>query len=158
MSKRKTPTDETLLRERKSGLSGAEIGRKYKVSKVCVCKHLRRLGINSDGKGKNHSGWKGGRGIKTGYMTVYKPEHHRANNIRRVFEHILIMEEILGRKIKKGEPIHHIDLDRLNNDPKNLYLFSSHSEHQKSHTSIDECVKILIKKGIIKFSKGRYHL
>lgn len=38
-------------------------------------------------------------------------------------EHRLVMEQILGRKLRKGEIVHHVDGDRANNAPSNLDLF-----------------------------------
>lgn len=48
-------------------------------------------------------------------------------------EHRVVMERILGRKLEKGEVVHHIDRNKKNNDPSNLQLFSSQAEHVKHH-------------------------
>jgi len=162
MSKRKAPLDYILIKEKKMGLSGKDIANKYKMSKVCVCRHLKRLGISSKSpiglKGKEHSQWKGGRGLKSGYWTIYNPEHPRALNNGRVWEHIVLLEKALNREIKKGEPIHHINLDRQDNKLSNLYLCSNHKIHQGVHNSLDEVVSILIKNKVIGFSCGKYFL
>ena len=161
MSKRKTPKDNILIREVKNNLSGSDIGKKYKVSKVCICRHLKRLGINRENligkKGSEHSQWKGGRGLKCGYWTVYCPNHPRAMKNRRVYEHILVAEKKYGRFIKKGEPIHHIDFDRKNNNPDNLYLCENHKEHQNLHYSLEEVARELYRKGILGFKNGKYY-
>lgn len=161
MSKRKTPNDEILIKEVKNGLSGKDIGKKYKVSKVCVCRHLVRLGLNREtpiGKrGKEHSQWAGGRGLKSGYWTVYNPTHPRALSIGRVYEHIIVAEKKYGRFIKKEEPIHHIDFDRTNNNPDNLYLCSSHKEHKDLHCSLEEVARELFRKGKLGFKDGKYY-
>lgn len=47
--------------------------------------------------------------------------------------HRIVMEEHLGRPLKKGEHIHHIDGDRTNNIISNLMLFPSNSAHLKYH-------------------------
>jgi hypothetical protein len=47
-------------------------------------------------------------------------------------EHRIVMEEKLGRPLRKGEVVHHIDGDKANNDPSNLILFPSNSEHMWS--------------------------
>lgn len=39
----------------------------------------------------------------------------------------------LGRPLVKGECVHHIDRNRKNNDPSNLMVFASHSEHMAQH-------------------------
>jgi hypothetical protein len=42
------------------------------------------------------------------------------------------MEVTLGRKLTKNECVHHVDGDKLNNDPGNLVVLSR-SEHQRLH-------------------------
>ena len=44
-----------------------------------------------------------------------------------------VMEKKIARKLRDGEVVHHIDGNNDNNDPKNLILFSSHSDHLKHH-------------------------
>jgi hypothetical protein len=42
------------------------------------------------------------------------------------------MEKKLGRKLKPGEVVHHIDENKRNNDPENLSLTDG-SSHTKNH-------------------------
>lgn len=44
-------------------------------------------------------------------------------NGKFVSEHRHVMEQVLGRKLVKGESVHHVDGDRTNNDPDNLELW-----------------------------------
>lgn len=53
--------------------------------------------------------------------------------------HRIVAEKMLGRKLKKGEVVHHIDGNKTNNKPENLMIFKSQSEHAKFH--------MLLKKG-----------
>ena len=48
-------------------------------------------------------------------------------------QHRVVMERIIGRKLKKGEVVHHIDGNKKNNDSSNLQLFKSQSEHVSHH-------------------------
>lgn len=40
-----------------------------------------------------------------------------------------IAEKKIGRKLKKGEIVHHLDGNSTNNDPDNLFVCESQSEH-----------------------------
>jgi len=143
----------------KSGLSATLIAKKMGKFTTSVTRVLKRHGLKMpNGKGKEHSNWQGGRGKKSGYWTVYSPEHPRAMNIGRVWEHILVMEEHLGRPVLASEPIHHVDFDGLNNDTENLYLCAGNSEHRRLHMSLQDVVQKAIRKGIIRFENGRYVL
>ena len=71
--------------------------------------------------------------IKKNYKKVLEPLHHRADKKGYVFEHIIVAEKTIGRLILKGEEVHHIDHNSLNNAPENLQVFSSHVEHMKAH-------------------------
>lgn len=55
--------------------------------------------------------------------------------------HRMRMEDKLGRRLRDGEIVHHIDGDVYNNSPSNLEVFASTSEHKKHHgeTGIHRC-------------------
>lgn len=61
------------------------------------------------------------RGTGMGYVKEYGRHQHR-----------VVMEKILGRKLVKGEIVHHIDHNKKNNDPSNLELMTQ-SEHISRH-------------------------
>jgi hypothetical protein len=74
--------------------------------------------------------------------------------------HQYVMCKSLGRKLKKWEHIHHIDMTRTNYDISNLYLCTSEN-HQAAHDSFNRCCKdLMIYGGKIKFNKetGKYFL
>jgi hypothetical protein len=51
------------------------------------------------------------------------PEHPRARSAGYVFEHILVMEDLLGRHLLPEETIHHRNGVRDDNRPENLELW-----------------------------------
>ena len=73
--------------------------------------------------------------------------------------HVHAMELYLGRKMKKGEVIHHIDMLKSEYDIDNLYLCDN-SSHQIAHSTMNGLVHILIERSIIGFNKntGEYYL
>ena len=52
--------------------------------------------------------------------------------------HRWVAELMLGRKLKPGEVVHHVDGDKRNNKPINLMVFPSQSEHLGWHKKRDE--------------------
>lgn len=69
-----------------------------------------------------------------GYVLVWAPDHPRAHpKGKRVFEHILVAERMLGRVLEKGEQVHHKDRNKQNNDLSNLIVLTS-EEHARLHS------------------------
>lgn len=87
-------------------------------------------------KGENHPRWKGGRMITSdGYISIWDPNHPFCNRKKRVPEHRKVLEEIYSKLFgviiyinPKEFAVHHIDNNRLNNDPLNLELIR-HTDH-----------------------------
>lgn len=73
--------------------------------------------------GPSNSNWRGGRTVTpAGYVLLRLPGHPCADVRGYVYEHRLVMEEVLGRPLGKGEKVLHVDGDPSNNDPANLRL------------------------------------
>ena len=68
---------------------------------------------------------------KDGYRVVYQG----TVNGQRVYilEHRLVIEALLGRKLKRTEIVHHKDGNKLNNSPSNLEVMTryKHNHHHK---------------------------
>lgn len=54
------------------------------------------------------------------------------NGIRQL-EHIVIAEKAIGRKLKKGEEVHHVDGNGTNNSNNNLVVCPNHAYHFLLH-------------------------
>ena len=54
---------------------------------------------------------------------VYAPDHPRVRRRPYVFEHILVMEEMLGRHLYPDETVHHRNGMKDDNRPENLELW-----------------------------------
>ena len=63
-------------------------------------------------------------------------------NGRKVFEHVLIAERVLGRKLPAGACVHHADENPSNNTPSNLVICPNQAYHSLLHIrarSLAEC-------------------
>ena len=84
--------------------------------------------------GENHPKWKGGRSVSShGYVLIRLPEHPKANKHGYVYEHILVAENKIGRPLKKGEIVHHLDENKQNNGPSNIHISKSIAHHKFHH-------------------------
>lgn len=80
-------------------------------------------------RGSLNPKWRGGRMIVGGYMYVYSPDHISRTRAGYVAEHRLVMELKIGRLLTREEAVHHIDGNKLNNEPSNLQLFQTNGRH-----------------------------
>jgi hypothetical protein len=73
-------------------------------------------------------------------------------------QHILVMEQHIGRKLSKGEVVHHINGVRSDNRIANLYLCRSHSHHNDVERSLTQVFRELLDEGLVRFNaeRGRY--
>jgi hypothetical protein len=94
------------------------------------CYQCSQIGRNMP-TGPSYKSWKHGL-THNGYVRVTK-------NGKRVLEHVMVMEEHLGRRMNSRETVHHIDMDKRNNILDNLFVFDSQSKHQECHTSMERC-------------------
>lgn len=65
------------------------------------------------------------------YRMLCRPNHHRADITGLVPAYVLKAEELLRRPLKKGELVHHMDFNKLNDDASNLLFPITRREHQQ---------------------------
>lgn len=65
-----------------------------------------------------------------GYITIRVPEHPRAHKNCRVFKHILVAEEVLGKPLPKGVVVHH---HGAKDDNTQLVICQNHAYHMLLH-------------------------
>lgn len=71
----------------------------------------------------------------SGYQHVYTVNREN-NKYGWSREHVLVAENIIGRKLLDNEVVHHIDFNPSNNRPENLKVMDA-SEHQRYHTTLN---------------------
>jgi hypothetical protein len=71
---------------------------------------------------------------------------------KRVMEHRAVMEDHLGRPLREGEIVHHIDQDKTNNSLENLYICKGRAGHLKAHHSLNVLATSLLQDGVIIFN------
>jgi hypothetical protein len=65
-------------------------------------------------------------------MVFLGRKHHLSLSSGYAYKHRFIAEQIIGRKLKKGEQVHHRDENKKNNHPLNLEI-CTHKEHKFRH-------------------------
>lgn len=89
---------------------------------------------NRDYKNENNPKWRGGRTHnQAGYILIKADGHPNKDASGYVLEHRLVMEGKIGRYLLDSEVVHHINHNKKDNNPINLQLFASNSEHKKIH-------------------------
>jgi hypothetical protein len=102
------------------------------ITRQGVWKSLKRNGIKTRSQ-KDAIFYENGNRCKVsqGYVWVYDPDHKKSN-CGYVKRSVLVLENKLGRKLKRSEIPHHVDGNKLNDDPSNL-IPTDRSEHFVIH-------------------------
>lgn len=123
----------------REGKSLSDIGKILGLSTTTVFRRFRKHNIPTDPirrkRGAENHLYKGGIIFRNGYVMLLKRDHPKSNYGGYVREHILVMEEFIGRYVKEGEIVHHRNSNKVDNRLENLMLISD-SEHRKIHAEM----------------------
>ena len=113
--------------EHKAKNSKALKGRMFTKShhdNIAAANRRRTLGKKFPERSRENNGkWKGGTYYKGGYKYIMvKDESGPPAHPKYQREHILIAERALGRRLKKGEVVHHINCEKTDNRNQNLMI------------------------------------
>lgn len=85
-----------------------------------------------------------GQGSITGkYKVLYKPDHPNSWKNGKIYEHIYLMSQLLGREIRKNEKVIHLNGNTLDNRIENLRL-----EKKKYKCVAPSCLEKIRCKGL----------
>lgn len=72
-----------------------------------------------------------------GYVLIRVGRNHHLADVRGyAYEHRLVAEKILGRRLQPGEVVHHRDHNKVNNNPANLEIVTR-AQHGVEHRRRD---------------------
>lgn len=84
-------------------------------------------------RGKGNPNWKGGQTITKGYISIWMPNHHRADARGYVPQHILIFEKVLGKPLPIAIVSHHVNEIKSDNRNNNLVICQDQTYHFLLH-------------------------
>lgn len=148
-----------------SNYYASQVRQNFSGQTFCRSCNNKRVGVSRRGR----RGWNWGKKkpvelaqrssyvTNDGYRMIFAPsgEFSARNWSDYKKEHVVVMEQFLGRPLEKKEVIHHIDGDKLNNELVNL-LLTDHAGHKKAHWSLQSLSYRLVQLGLVEFDSDRF--
>ena len=140
------------------GESLRSIARSFDVTHQALCWRREQWGCPKLRKARHPGKLRsGGRFVdKWGYVMLRTS--NKPGAMAYTPEHVLVAEKMLGRKIRKGEMVHHINGLKSDNREGNLAVFSSRRAHKNCHVELERLAMNLVRSGHIVFRDDSYTL
>lgn len=130
-------------------------------SKVDIkCKYCDRVAIARGMCGKHYQNWSRHNDPQYSDKNKSKPNYYgytKSQGEYRV-KHREVADRKLGRKLRQGEVVHHINLDKSDNIESNIYVCKNLSEHFSLHQQLNRVAGELVKLEYIIFENGKYRI
>lgn len=157
------------------GMSQDEIAKVFNTTQHVIWRAMKKMGVLTRKAAKRNqlgafnSNWNGGRVLVAnkrkgtrfsngGYWYILNPNHKNATKSGYVAEHIMVASMSIGRPLKKGECVHHKDLNKQNNNPSNLVV-CTRKQHRGFHLQLELIAVELYRQGKVRFTDDlRYAL
>lgn len=86
-------------------------------------------------RGARNPSYSGGRHVMAnGYVVTLLPGHPDSDSRGYIYEHRLIAEQTIGRRLANGEVVHHQNGIKIDNRPENLRVMESQAAHMRLHS------------------------
>ena len=132
-------------------MTAGQIADELNVNPETVRKFARKRGLRIKKQNmslENHPSWRGGHTLdRSGYIlrrvskdgpygylirAITKRGKQGTDPTGYAPVHRIVMHDTLGRRLRRGEVVDHIDSDVKNNDPSNLRVFPSNAAHLRA--------------------------
>lgn len=140
-----SPKEDRIIRA-SAGRTSVDVAQQLVRNPSVVRMRAKRLGLGY---------WKEFSPIATEYRGyIIRRIEKRKGVYQRIPEHRAIMEEHIGRRLERGERVHHINCDKRDNRIENLHLFTSPVAHIQTHAQLESLIAELLSRGCILFDRA----
>jgi hypothetical protein len=147
--KRWTEKEDNVLRNAQ-GKDQESVAKELQRSTAECSNRARVLGIKSWRWHKNGNAYLS----KRGYKIIGFTRAGGGKASKAIFEHKAVVESMLERTLNKGECVHHINGDKMDNEPENLLVCRDAKHHRDIHCTLDKLLPDLMRSGIIVFDRN----